>query len=181
MSSRHNYWLSGDWFTLSTRVRFALVLLMVMLVVVAGFSMRTAKAAPQEDVTLSSRQYDGSTSNLGQMYLDGQGPYNLPYNTRVSPGVHKIRFIPPAGFYWVMTEVKLETGETIYLPSSGYEETAWPSTTDPTITAIYQKIGLPAYVGGVVLPTNAYAIFAPYLAVIGLIGTAVVSVKKRKS
>jgi len=115
------------------------------------------------------------------MYLDGQGPYKLPYNTRVLPGSHKIRFIPAASFYWVGLEVELATGEVIYLPSTGYEETVW-ITGDPTITAIYQKIGLPVYVGGVVLSANTYAIFAPYLAVICLVATtAAIALKRRRN
>jgi len=49
------------------------------------------------------------------------------------------------------------------------------------ITAIYQKIGLRAYVGGVVMPTNIFMILAPYLAVIGLVATAAVAIKKRRN
>jgi len=51
---------------------------------------------------------------------------------------------------------------------------------DPTVTAIYQKIGQSAYVGGVVLPTNNLTMLAPYLATIGLVATTVVAIKKRR-
>jgi len=169
------------------RLRLTAVLLIVTLVVVAGCSMRTAKAAVEKDLTLNSRQYNGATENLGQMYLDGQGPYNLPHNTRVLAGTHMISFIPPVGFYWVALEIVAPTGkDTIVVNPFLFERTprvpCLISEEDPTVTAVYQQIGLPAYVGGVLLPTSTYAIFAPYLAVICLVAAAAaVAVKKRRN
>jgi len=167
---------------LLTRVRFAPVLLIATLtsIIVAGSSIRTAHAVIE--VNLNSRQYDWSTENLGQMLLDGQGPYNLPYNTRVPGGTHIIRFNPPAGYYfvgwWSYQTQLMPSAVPIYELSEG-------SSADPTITAIYQKNGLPAYgisVGGVVVPVNKLAVLAPYLALIGLVGvvTAAVAVTRRR-
>jgi hypothetical protein len=171
---------------LSIRLRFLPFLLVATLIIVAGFSIPTAKAAPPEkDLTLNSRQFNGDTINLGQMYLDGQGPYNLPYNTRVSVGTHRIRFIPPAGFYllgWGTSPDKLFADLTEFAAEKDTEKLLEASKDDPTVTAIYQKIGQPAYVGGVVLPTNTCPILTPYLAMIGLIATtAAVVVKKRRN
>jgi hypothetical protein len=117
------------------------------------------------------------------MLMDGQGPYNLPYNTRVPAGDHKIRFIPPPGFYFVAWEV-----DGVYRPFEHTELNLYGSAAglghpdDPTVTAIYQKIGQSAYVGGVVMPTNTFMILMPYLALIGLVAaTATVAIKKRRS
>jgi len=177
---------------LLTRVRLypLLFIATLILIVTAGCSMRTANAAVEKDLALRSRQFNGATANLGQMYLDGQGPYNLPHNTRVLSGVHSVRFIPPVGFYCAAIEVATPTD--VYLlfvfksdpTSSGNLEGggSWDmSEDDPTVTAIYQKIGLPAYVGGVVLPTSSLTVFAPYLAVIGVVATVAVAVKKRRN
>ena len=168
--------MTRGWSALSTRLRLTPVLLIATLAVVAGFSMQTAHAAIE--VTLNSRQYDGSTKNLGQMYLDGQGPYNLPYGTRVLAGFHRVRFIPPAGFYFVKWE---SSGVTTSNEESNPNDVTFPPGNDPTITAVYQRNGLPAYVGGVVLPTNNLTVLAPYLAMIGLVATAAVAAKKRRN
>jgi hypothetical protein len=67
---------------------------------------------------------------------------------------------------------------------------AWLTTpgTDRWPNAGFQLIGARANqftdydsVGGVVLPTNTFMIFAPYLALIGLVATAAVAVKKRRN
>ena len=164
-----------------SRLRLSHLVLVATLIIVAGSSIRTAHATV--DITLNSRQYNGASVNLGQMLLDGQGPYNLPYNTRVPAGNHKIRFIPPAGFYFVVWEL-----DGVVRPFEHTELNLYGSAAglghpdDPTVTAIYQKIGQSAYVGGVVLSTNTMTVLAPYLAVISLVATVgVIAVKKRRN
>lgn len=88
-----------------TRLRPALVLLIVTFVVLVGCSTHVVKATVEMDLTLNSRQFNRASVNLGQMLLDGQGPCNPPYNTRVLAGVHNVRFIAPAGFYVVEWDV----------------------------------------------------------------------------
>jgi len=165
---------------LSIKVRLASILLIVTLAVVAGYSMQAVHA--EVEITLGSRQFNWASMNLGQMYLDGQGPYNLPYNTRVPGGKHVFRFIPPPGYFFVAWEVNGEFRPFENTPVHEYgPEAGLGHEGDPTIVAVYQRNGLPAYVGGVVLPTNTWAIFAPYLAMIGLVASAAVAAKKRRN
>mgnify|MGYP006270229975 CR=1 FL=1 len=166
--------IRGLWITLSIRLKLLPFLLVVTLIIVAGSSIRTAYA--NIEITLNSRQYDGATENLGQMLLDGQGPYNLPYGTRVPAGDHKILFIPPAGFYWAALDVDGYRCFWRGSPPLGRPEAEDFSLSgdDPTITALYNRIGIS--VGGVVVPLNKLAVLSPYLALLGLVGAVTVAV-----
>jgi len=92
---------------LPSRLRLLLFLLVATLIIVRGSSIHAAKADGQPvDLILNSRNFNGATVNLSQMFLDDQGSYKLPHSTRVLPGAHRIRFIPPAGFYCVRYEME---------------------------------------------------------------------------
>jgi len=102
--------------------------------------------------------------------------YPLPNNLAAWYGeTYQIRFDPPPGCVFVRWEVT-GTANTVKEPSAQATElhVDYPGT----LTAVFR--GTCCSVGGVVMPTSTYMTVAPYLAVIGLVVTAAVAVKKRR-
>ena len=69
----------------------------------------------------------------------------------------------------------LGTTDTDRWPNTGFQRITSTSAAAPNQFRDYDGVG------GVVLPTNSFLVLAPYLALIGLVATAGVAVKKRRS
>jgi len=98
------------------------------------------------------------------------------------------RNIIVTGDFWVVLENLGGQGNAVQDAKRDYDRSftggSLAGLTTPTfygdilIRAVIEPVG---GVGGVVLPTNTLAVLVPYLAVIGLVATATVAVKKRRN
>jgi hypothetical protein len=161
-----------------SKFRLVSVFLVAMLMVVAGCSMLVRKASAngaQNNVNGDSRQDSGATLNLGSMTVAGFQK-NLPNAwALVGSGSWSLAYTPAPGYYFV----KWQVVGPIVIADPNAQSTTFTLTGDGTITAIYSN--RPPSVGGVAVPTNTFMILAPYLAMIGLIATAAIAIKKRRN
>jgi len=159
---------------MSSKVRFVSVLLVAALMVIAGSVMLMQKAnAQQPIVTLDSKQDNGATVHLGTIDAYGIPGLLLPNIAGAGPGNTIITYHPAPGYYFV----RWETTGGCSVTNVNSNPTTLTIETSGSATAIYSKTG--TGVGGVTMPTNTLLVLAPYLALIGLVATAAVVVKRR--
>ena len=171
---------------MSAKLRLASVLLVAALMVVAGSSMLmppVAAGARVELVELHSKQANGASSYIGHIsaiLLPNNPPVTIVFSgskivQTFATGMWTFLYVPASGFIFLRWDV-LGVGPISDLKSN-------PATfiivgeSGAVIWAIY---GVPG-VGGVIRPINTYMALTPYLAVIGLVATAAVAIKKRRN
>jgi hypothetical protein len=95
-----------------------------------------------------------------------------------SPLPYKLLYYPATEDY---TFLRWEVTGGVSVTDAESWSSGMSCTGDGTLTAVYQYAP-PSPVGGVVMPTNNFAIVTPWLAVIGLVGcvTAVAVVAKKR-
>ena len=159
-----------------SKSRAVSVLLMAVFIALISCSISAPTTNAAGFIKFRSKHMNSVSSNIGMIMLDGK-PFPLPIDLNVgNVQEHPISFIlSVAGCEFVMWEV--EGGVTVRDPRA--QTTMLTAGGDGTLTAVYKGICGP--VGGAVLPTNTYITLAPYLALIGLIVTAAVAVKKRRN
>jgi hypothetical protein len=155
------------------------VILLVMLVVLAGWCILLPSVNAQVFMlTLDSRMDHAPFLHSQGTITLGVISYTLPHTGSFETKAYSITYNPDPGFvfrYWYV-----ESGSS---PSCYFSDPNSQSTTLTTpefgicsVGAVYDY-SLPA-VGGVVMPANKLAVFAPYLALFGLVAIVAVGVAK---
>jgi hypothetical protein len=167
----------------SNKFRLVSVLLVATFIAVAGCSYVTFRANAQTvqffRVQLQQRHVNGACVNTGVIMVDNAG-YNFGTTVMLARGTHSVGLANPSGCEFVKWE--FEGGVDMGAPASaGAVQTfVMYVTGDGVLRQVNQGTSC-CGVGGVAVPTNTLAVLAPYLALIGLVATAGVAVKKRKT
>ena len=163
---------------MASKFRLVPVLLLAVLIVVAGCSMLTPKANAGIVISWSSQQDNMATQNLGTITLSPGDTFGLPANLGLLGSTTPLTYNPAPGYYFVMW--KIGGPLSVANPYSQSTTLSIVAGSGEAIVAAIYSAHPPGSVGGIVLPTNTFMTFAPYLAMIGLVATtAAVAIKKR--
>jgi len=151
------------------------VFLVATLIAVAGCSISAFRTdAATFNVLLRARHADLLCFDIGTIVVENT-PHNIPTTVAVAAYQQvRIRFLLVPGCDFVAWEVE----GSLDVRDKKSLDTFLTANGDGTLRVVYRGTCC-RYVGGVV-PTNTYMALAPYLAVIGLIATAAVAVRKRR-
>ena len=178
------------------KFRLVSVLLVAALMVVAGSAVLTPKANAANGfmVGFQSKEEGGGSTNLGIISFSGTLRFSLPRAPSLVGGSGVVEYFPAPGYEFVRWEsagllviavtVGGRAGAAAPATPITFDDPKSARTTakiegDGVIIAVYQRGR--GYVGGVVLPTNTFMTLAPYLAVVGLVATTAVAIKKRRN
>jgi len=154
------------------------VLLVAILIALVGCSISAFRTDAQTTyrVLLRAKHQDLLCFDIGTIVVESR-PYVVPTTLAVDPAQNRLRItaVLVPGCDFVMWELE---GPLVVRSTKELDTLLTVNGDGGTLRLVYKGTCC-RYVGGVV-PTNSYMALAPYLAVIGLIATAAVAVRKRR-
>ena len=157
-------------------------LVMILVAGLCAVSFAPISIAQEPTISLESRHESGASMNLGTITFDGT-TYILPTSFAATLGEnHQITYNPAPGYSFVRWEIVATGTPASYVGDPNAKATYVHLDSSTTLRAVYTGSGQ-GVVGGEFVSVNKPAVFAPYLALLGLVAafTLIAVVFKKKT